>query len=489
MMLNQFGMLDLILISSVIMSVLFVLFTSIYKAQGVLFGSKDFENLMSLPIKPSVVLTSKMLELLLLNYLFTALVLIPTSIVYFRNASVSPLFFLFMLISILFVPLLPVVVASICAFGLSYISSKTKHKNIILTVLSIIFLVGFMAASFKMNDIMNYVIANSSSIASAMTKVFPPAYYYADALANLSVSSLGMLIIWSVVPFIIFVAIFARSFKSINLRLGETFKKSNYKMTSLKTSSPTVALFKKELRRYLSSSIYVMNTSVGMLLVLMAAVAAAFVGAEGFIKIMMQSGDADITMAINAMKDMLQFMPLMLICFGVGISCTTGSSISLEGKNLWILKSSPVKAFDIFKGKIAVNLALTIPSIILCTILFWIGFDLTFVNTMWTLLIPTLLAVLVAVSGVIINLYFPKMEWKNETQVVKQSLSSMVSMFMGVILVAIVIGICYLSIKYLHITNIYVYLAGITVLLAILDVVSVIILKTKGENLFNKLGC
>lgn len=322
-----------------------------------------------------------------------------------------------------------------------------------------------------------------------MTKVFPPAYYYADALANLSVSSLGMLIIWSVVPFIIFVAIFARSFKSINLRLGETFKKSNYKMTSLKTSSPTVALFKKELRRYLSSSIYVMNTSVGMLLVLMAAVAAAFVGAEGFIKIMMQSGDADITMAINAMKDMLQFMPLMLICFGVGISCTTGSSISLEGKNIWILKSSPVKAFDIFKGKIAVNLALTIPSIILCTILFWIGFDLTFVNAMWTLLIPTLLAVLVAVSGVIINLYFPKMEWKNETQVVKQSLSSMVSMFMGVILVAIVIGICYLSIKYLHITNIYVYLAGITVLLAILDVVSVIILKTKGENLFNKLGC
>lgn len=489
MMLNQFGMLDLILISSVIMSVLFVLFTSIYKAQGVLFGSKDFENLMSLPIKPSVVLTSKMLELLLLNYLFTALVLIPTSIVYFRNASVSPLFFVFMLISILVIPLLPIVVASICAFGLSYVSSKTKHKNTILTVLSIVFIVGFMAASFKLNDIMNYVIANSTSIATAMTKVFPPAYYYADALANLSISSLGMLIVWSLVPFIIFVVIFARSFKSINLRLGETFKKSNYKLTSLKTSSPTVALFKKELKRYLSSSIYVLNTSVGMILVLMAAVAAAFVGAEGFIKIMMESGDADITMAINAMKDMLQFMPLMIICFGVGMSCTTGSSISLEGKNLWVLKSSPVKAFDIFKGKIAVNLVITVPAIILCAILFWIGFDLTLVNAMWTLLIPTLLAILVAVSGVIINLYFPKMDWKNETQVVKQSLSSMVSMFMGVILVAIVIGICYLSIKYLHITNIYVYLAVITVLLVILDVVSVIILKTKGENLFNKLSC
>ena len=81
------------------------------------------------------------------------------------------------------------------------------------------------------------------------------------------------------------------------------------------------------------------------------------------------------------------------------------------------------------------------------------------------------------------------MDWKNETQVVKQSLSSMISMFMGVILVALVIGACYLSNKYLHITNIYVYLGGITVLLGVLDVASIIILKTKGEKLFNKLSC
>lgn len=489
LMLNQFGMLDLILISSVMMSVLFTFFTSIYKAQGILFGSNDFENLMSLPIKPSVILTSKMLELLSLNYLFTALILIPTSVVYFRNASVGPIMFIFVAMAILFIPLLPIVVASICAFGLSYVSSKTKHKNTILTVLSIVFLVGFMAASFKMNEIMNYVMANSSSIASAMTKIFPPAYYYSDAIANSNIVSLGMLIIWSLVPFIIFVAIFARSFKSINLRMGETYKKSNYKMTSLKTSSPTVALFKKELNRYLSSAIYLMNTSVGMILVLMAAVAAAFIGAEGFIKLMMQSGDAEITMAVNAMKDMLQFMPLIIISFGAGLTCTTGSSISLEGKNLWILKASPIKAFDVFMGKVAVNLVVTIPAIIVSTILFWIGFKLTLVNLIWTLVLPILLTILVSVSGVIVNLYFPKMDWKNETQVVKQSLSSVVSMFLGVILVGIVIGICYLSMKYLKITNIYVYLAGITVLLAVLDVISVIILKTKGEELFNKLTC
>ncbi len=488
-MLKQFGMLDLILIASVTMSVLFAFFTSVYKAQGVLFGGADFENLMSLPIKPSVILTSKMLELLLLNYLFTALILIPTSIVYFRNVSVSPIFFIFMVVAILFIPLIPIVAASIFAFGLSYISSKTRYKNAILIILSMVLLIGFMVASFQMNDIMNYVMANSSSIADAVNKMYPPAFYYADALSNLNIGSLGMLIIWSLVPFIIFVAIFARSFKSINLRLGETYKKSNYKMTSLKTSSQSGAMLKKELKRYFSSTIYVMNTSVGMILVIMAAVASLFVGGEGLVQIMAGSSDVDVSMMMPAMMDLLQFIPLIIICFGVGICCTTGSSISLEGKNLWILKSSPIRAIDIFKGKIGVNLVISIPSIILCTVLFWVGLDLTLINVVWTLVIPTLLAVLVAVSGIIINLYFPKLDWKNETQVVKQSLSSMMSMFMGVILVAIVIGICYLSIKYLHVTNIYAYLGGITALLVVLDAAAIIILKTKGEKLFNKLSC
>lgn len=488
-MLKQFGMLDLILVASVAMSVLFAFFTSVYKAQGVLFGGADFENLMSLPIKPSVILTSKMLELLILNYLFTALILIPTSIVYFRNVNVSPLFFVFMVVAIIFIPLIPIVVASIFAFGLSYISSKTRYKNAILVILSMVFLIGTMVASFKMNDIINYVVANSSSIVSAVNKLYPPAVYYADALANLNIASLGMLIIWSLIPFIVFVAIFARSFKSINLRFGETYKRTNYKMTALKASSQVGGLFKKEIKRYVSSPIYVMNTSVGMILVIMAAVASVFVGGEGLVKLMVQSSDVDVSMMMPAMMDLLQFIPVIIISLGVGMSCTTGSSISLEGKNLWILKSSPINAMNIFKGKIGVNLVLLLPSIILCTVLFWIGLDLTLINAIWTFVIPILLAILVSVSGIIINLYFPKMDWKNETQVVKQSLSSMMSMFMGVILVAIVIGACYLSIKYLEITNIYVYLGGITVLLGVLDVVSVIILKTKGEKLFNKLSC
>ena len=488
-MLKQFGMMDLILVLAVFMSVLFAFFTSIYKAQGVLFSYSDFENLIVLPIKSSVILASKMIELLLLNYLFTTLILIPTSIVYFKNVNISPLFFVFMIVAILFIPLIPIVVASIFAFGLRYISSKTRYKNMFLNILSILFLVIFMMVSFKISDILNYIITNSKSITEVIIKIYPLAYYYANALANLNIISLLKLIIWSIIPFGIFIVVFAKGFKAINLKLSESYKKSNYEMTSLITLSPSVALLKKEIKRYFSSSVYMMNTSVGIILVIILAVVTVFIGSEGMINLMLQSGDKDVYILVNMFSDFLQFVPLIIISFGVGLSCTTGSSISLEGKNIWILKSSPIRTEDIFKGKIGLNLIILIPSIAVSTMLFWIGFELTFINAIWTFLIPILLAVLVSISGLIVNLYFPNLDYKNETQVVKQSLSSFISMFLGIVLVAITIGICYLSIKYLHITNIYVYLGGIAALLIVLDIVLVIILKTKGENLFNKLSC
>lgn len=55
---------------------------------------------------------------------------------------------------------------------------------------------------------------------------------------------------------------------------------------------------------------------------------------------------------------------------------TSCVSIYLEGKNLWILKSSPIKEMDIFKSKILLNLPLTIPISIICFI--FLSFRLSF---------------------------------------------------------------------------------------------------------------
>ena len=73
--LQQIGLLDILLVMGFILSSIIIFFTSIYKAQGVLFSFKDHDLLMSLPIKKSDILISKMAELLVVNYFFLLFVL------------------------------------------------------------------------------------------------------------------------------------------------------------------------------------------------------------------------------------------------------------------------------------------------------------------------------------------------------------------------------------------------------------------------------
>ncbi len=442
---------------------------------------------MSVPIKPGIILASKMIELLLLNYLFVALVTIPPAIVYFMKSGTSSIFFIYLFIGIVFIPLIPIVMAAIIAFALSYVSSRMKRKTLILNIGTLIVVVGVMIGSFKMDKIINIVIENSTSIIQGIKTIYPPSYYFTDALANLSLLSMTKFILWSIIPFIIFLIIFARSFKSINLRLGETFKRSNYKLTSLKTNTLRGALIKKEFKRYFSSSVYVTNTIIGIVIVTVAAVASLIMGGDFLIDQMAQSSDSDLQVLAPLLKQVMQFAPLIILSFGIGLTCTTGSAISIEGRNLWILKSSPLEVKDIFIGKIGVNILLLIPTIVVDSVMFAIAFKLTLINFMWTILIPTLLAILVSVGGLLINLFFPKLDWTSEVQVVKQSLSSMISILMGAVLVVVVIFVTIGINKVFAITNINLYLGVIALLLLLLISLVCTILKTKGEKLFNRL--
>lgn len=128
--LKPMGYLDLILIIAVLVSSILSFITSIYKAQGTLFSSKDYDLLMSLPIKNSTILTSKILSLMSINYIETALIIIPASIVYFiYNGNLSWSFFCVLLIGLIFVPMIPIIASAIIAVIITFISSRFKHKN------------------------------------------------------------------------------------------------------------------------------------------------------------------------------------------------------------------------------------------------------------------------------------------------------------------------------------------------------------------------
>ena len=127
--LMQINQMELLLIMGIIGGSFATLFTSLYNSSSYLFQSKDYEILSSLPIKDSTILSSKILMLLLNNYLFAgAFILIP-GIVYFIKMDTSFMYIPFLIILILATPLIPTLISSIIAFLISNISSRSKNNN------------------------------------------------------------------------------------------------------------------------------------------------------------------------------------------------------------------------------------------------------------------------------------------------------------------------------------------------------------------------
>ena len=94
------------------------------------------------------------------------------------------------------------------------------------------------------------LIENSSSIIEVTQKLYLPAYFFVDALTDGDILSLMVFLLDGIIPITLFVYLFANNFNKINSKLSETYKANNYKFKELKSSSPVIALFNKEVKRY-----------------------------------------------------------------------------------------------------------------------------------------------------------------------------------------------------------------------------------------------
>lgn len=471
--LKQFGLLDILLVMGFIISSAMILFTSIYKAQGVLFSFKDYDLLMSLPIKKSDILISKMAQLLAVNYFFSLFVLLPSAIIYFKYSNTSPLFFLNLLLVYLTLPLIPIVVSSIIAFGISYISSRLRYKNLIITLGTLVIVFLFLILSFKSNELVESFIANSASISEGILKIYPPAILAVRGLANNNFIDILLFVILSVLVFAIFVLIFSKSFKTISSRLQESYKKANYKIKEMKSSTQLAALLKKEIKRYFASPIYVINTIIVPILLLGMSTATLFMGEDVLATIL----------EIELVKEVIPVFVIVVVCGTLVLSCTTNSSISLEGKNLWILKSSPINPIVIFKAKILLNLLLIVPAVLISDIIFTISLKLSVIQVVWLIVISIIFSIIIPMIGLIVNLFFPKFNWVSETAVVKQGASVIIQMLISAAIVAIPVIIFI----YGKIQNINLLLSGVVIYEFIVLGILAVILNTVSVKLFNRL--
>lgn len=472
-MLIQINQMDLLLVMGFMGSIVFSIFTSIYKAPSYLYSSKDIELLGSLPIKDSTILTSKLILLVLSNYIYSSLVMIIPAIVYFIKAKTSFIFIINLIIMFMLTPLIPIVLATIITYFVGMLSSKSRYKNCILIGGSIVIVVVIMILSFNMESLLYNLISKSETIIDLCKKIYPLVYYFVDGLKNNNIISVIIFTIISILPFTIFVILFSKGFRKINSKMNENYKVEYYDLKELKTNSILKSLVNKEIKRYFSSYSYVLNTSFGVVLLSIFAISTVFISQDKLTQILQLSSSTDI----------LNIQLTLMIIFCVLMSCTTNSSISLEGKNFWILKSSPIEIIDIFKSKILMNVLLVLPISLLSFFIISIKLNFNFKYIIIMNILIILCTILTSLYGLYINLMFPKLDFVNDIEIVKRSASSMISIFSIMGYIAINIGIYYI-LKIQEFNNFLIILIFIT---TGINLILLKLLKIKGITMFNKI--
>lgn len=223
-------------------------------------------------------------------------------------------------------------------------------------------------------------------------------------LISLSLSTAG-----SLSAGFLFAVLAAYFYKTLNTSIFSHHTNKNYKPAEMSLSSPFMALYKKELNCLASCTIYALNSCIGIVLGFVVSVMAVFFMPDT-LKMQLET--------LETMKIILNVLPLVPAVF-VSMTSTTAASLSLEGKNRWIMCSVPVKAITVYHAKIAVNLTVILPVLFISTVLLRIVFPLSVIQTIFLFLVPSVYAFFISVMGMYLNIRFPKYDWTSEYYAVK----------------------------------------------------------------------
>lgn len=417
------GLVDLVLPLMAAVACLMSCMLTVTAASGLVFGGRDSDFMLTLPVPAFTVVLGKVLALYLENFVFCGLWMIPTSIAYLTNASLGAggaVWFCVRAVIVLpFLPLLPAAVGLVCGWLIAYASGRMRHKTLVSTLLSIVFIGAVMVGSFQLNGLSALLLEHADSVRRTLHTWLYPFGLLLDGLTG-SAGALLLFALFTLLPFLALTWLVGTRYRRILSAVGSHRTRADYQLRGVKTSGAFAALFQKECRRYFGTTAYFLNTGIGALMLL------------GFSAYVVFSRDK--TQAIIALFGGAQAAaPLfaVLICLMEATVNTACVSISLEGKTLWILKEAPVRAQTLFGAKALLGALMAGVPAAVSTLLMAAGTGIPLMETASVLALVAAMSLFIPVFGLSINLRFPKMDSENDTIVVKQSAAAMLGSFGG----------------------------------------------------------
>ena len=396
-----------------------LLFTT-FAVKGVVFGGKDNDLLLSMPVSSTMLMASRVSAIYLENLLFSFFVLGPAGVVCMimtqSGVGFSLLFWVRLLIAVVALPLLDTALSVLLGALVAFLSAKVSHGALGQNLVMAVYMAAVFYFSFNLNSAIENLAANAMGVKESLGWA-APVLWMADGIMG----DWGALLAFAaccVIPFALVVFGLGKVYRKAVTAFAARSARNDYKLSAQSASGQKKALLAKEAKRFFGTPMYLWNCGLGLIMLLAAGVAAL---------VMRNDLRAFIAMA----GGFLPVLPLAAAAMGFCL-CTcviTAPAISLEGKYLWILREAPMEEGTLLWIKVGFQLLLSIP----CTVIAGVCVAIAVELPLWqgVVLVGAMLVFAVgqAVFGMLMGLAFPKLDAVNETVVVKQSLSVVLAMF------------------------------------------------------------
>ena len=397
-----------------------------------IFDCKDNELLMSMPIPMGTIVASRVLSVLILNYIEAVIVFMPSLAAYIFFGG-SPLGIVGGILVFLLLPLLITAVSSGAGYVIALISKKIKNKTFVTTLLYALLLGAYLFVYFYFIDNMDAFFEDlENGTGGAMSALGP-------------VGIIGSVAMLSPLPVTVFIVLcfglaalayylISKNYLSIVSAKGAG-RRVKYVAKKAEGRSVLSALTIKELRVFFSSATYIINGAIGLLFTVALAVIALINRAELI--------EISTVLSEELGFDAERIIAPVVICgvmFFLSTVMISASALSLEGKNLWLLKSLPVTSRQVLFSKTLPHIILSLPVAFVSSVLLFIATGASAVYLPFFILIPASYSILSAFLGTVFNVAFPKFEFQNEAQVVKQSMATFLAMMSTMIYALVLFG-------------------------------------------------
>lgn len=397
--------------------------SSINQARGIYIG-RDYDLLISLPIKKSDIVFSKIITLYVIELLFSLGLLVPNGImVVSLTGDVITMLLAFLLA--FFVPIIPLVIASIISLFVTLLTARFKYGNIITALLYFPFILGLSL----MGTLFNNSSASMFASIGGVFKWFNPSLILVELAITQSYLYLLLFVVSNLVLLLIAVILFAIFYSKLHDLVTSVKMKASYVRKDLKIKNEFATLLSIDLKRLVNSKMYLLNSLTGAVMTIFAVVI-CYISTRTI---------PDIPEAKESFYHIIVPVFITVIMFTLSISNPSCSSISIEGNTFWLSKTLPISLKKYMLSKLCITYIFYIPSSLIASTIVVIFYHHSVLDSVMVYLFPLISVLLVAIIGLIYNVKHPKFKWQNEAEVVKNALPVLFTMLMGM-LITIVMG-------------------------------------------------